>query len=149
MASRIALHRRDLVLRHGQCAAARSAQAFEDEVVAEGGRHPDAGCARGRVRPGLGKLRPLLESAHDRGATFRLHRIHARPALTNEPERLQLLECLPYSDQAGATAGRIDDRGGQPPGEILGQLETTSPLALYSIVLAPLAHVEGAGVVAN
>ena len=27
-----------------------------------------------------------------------------------QPERLHLVECLPHADQAGAAAGRVDDR---------------------------------------
>ena len=59
-------------------------------------------------------------------------------------ERLQLVERLPHADQAGAAAGRVEDHVGQPPAELLGQLQPHRLLALDPVRLLQRGEVEPA-----
>ena len=61
-----------------------------------------------------------------------------------KPMRLEFVECLPHADQAGAAAGRVEDDVGQPPAELLGELEAHRLLALDAVRLLERRDVEPA-----
>ena len=98
----------------------------------------------------------LLKRAHDRGATFRLHRHHPRAFGTDPPQCFQFFECLPHADQTGPAAGGIDDDIRKSPAELLKELKShrllpLDPIRLLqggevhpSLVRRPLAHQAGA-----
>src|SRR5207245_7296534 len=130
-------------------ASSGSSEAIEDQVIAESRGHANAGGARHRVGPWLGELRPLLESAHDRRAAVRLHRIHARPRRADEADRLQLVERFPHSNEPGSTAGWIDDGVRQAPAEVFSQLEAERLLAFDAVRLAKRCHVKRAGLLGD
>src|SRR6185437_9857083 len=93
-----------------------------NKEVADRLRDTDAGRDRGGILPPFRELLALLECSDHRRTSFGLHRIHARPLRADEADRLQLVEPLPHADEACAAAGRIEDRIGQLPAELLGEL---------------------------
>ena len=82
------------------------------------------------VGPGLGKTQALLERPDDRRAAVGLHGHHPRSSFVGEPAQcLELGERLPHADQSRAASGGIQNHVGEPPIELLGQLE---PHRLFS-----------------
>src|SRR4051812_34758007 len=76
---------------------------------------------RMRVLPARRMLLAPLPRPDDRRAAVGLHRDHARPLRSDQPQRLELGKALPHPDQAGAAAGRIEDDVGHLPAELLGE----------------------------
>ena len=79
--------------------------------------------------------RALLKRLHDRRAALGLDRVHPRPLRADEAHRLHLREGLPHADEAGAAAGRVEDRVGQRPVELLRDLVAHRLLALDAVGL--------------
>src|SRR5881409_1746751 len=134
----------DLVLGHRDSRPAGLAQAVEDQEVADGGRHPQPGGHGRRTLPRSRKALAGLERTHDRRAALGLDGEHPRAVSAYQAQRLELRESLPHTDDAGAAAGRIDDRVRQPPAQLLGELETHGLFALDPIRLLERAQVERA-----
>src|SRR5260370_5211922 len=97
------------------------------------------------IFPKLGMTAVALEGANDWRAPRGLHGNHPGPLLANEADRLQFGECLPHSNQSNPSAGRIQNRIGQLPIELLGKLEPHRLLALDAIGLFNSGSVEPSG----
>src|SRR6266702_7517519 len=80
-------------------------------------------------------------------AAARLDGVHARQRPAQPTGLAELLKRLPHPDETSATAGRIDDRVGKPPAELLRQLEAERLLSLDAIGLAQRRDVDRTGVV--
>src|SRR5206468_3460687 len=83
-----------------------------------------------------------LEGTHDWRAALRLDRVHARALGTDQPDRLQFLERFPHANEAGAAAGRIENRVRQLPAQLLRKLESHHFLALEAVRLLQSRAVE-------
>ena len=112
---------------------ARTSRRIRKSAKAFGTRSPEAYVAR--VRPLLRDVLALGERLRDRRAAVGLDRDHPRPLRADPAELLHLVEGLPHADQARAAAGRIDDRVGQLPAEVLGELVAHRLLALDAVRL--------------
>src|SRR5689334_1391655 len=77
----------------------------------------------------------LLERPDDWRTAFGLHRDHAGAPPVDPSDRLHFGERLPHPDHAGAAAGRIDDPVGEPPLQLLGNLEPHRLLAFDAVWL--------------
>ncbi len=111
----------------------RTARRIRKSPTALGTQIPD--CRRRRAFPALGELVAPFERADDRCAAGRLDRVHARALRPDQACGLELVEALPHANQAGAAAGRIEDRVRQGPAELLGKLEPHHFLALEAVRL--------------
>src|SRR5205085_9896022 len=111
------------------------AHCSEDQEIADGLWDADAGRDRGRMFPAFSKLIAILERADHWRAAFGLDGVHARALGSDEANRLHLVERLPHADEAGAPAGRIEDRVGQFPAELLGEFQAHRLLALDPVRL--------------
>ena len=78
---------------------------------------------------------PLLEGFHDRRAAGGLHGDHLGALGADPAELLELVEGFPHADHADAAAGRVEDRVGQPPAELFGQLEAHGFFAFDAVGL--------------
>src|SRR2546430_3136843 len=67
----------------------------------------------------------------------------------NQPDPVKLAEVIPDAVEAGAPASRVDDRVGQYPFQLLGQLEAHGLFALDAIRLFESAEVEGASLLTD
>src|SRR6185436_5517299 len=117
------------------------AHCAQDQKIAYGLRHADAGGDRVRVFPAWRVLLAGLEGLHHRRAAGSLHRDHARTLLADEADGFELGECLPHTDQAGAATGRIEDDVGNLPAELLGKFE-----AHRLLTFDPVRLLQGRGV---
>ena len=97
--------------------------------------------------PRLARRSPGVEGPHDRGAAGRLHRDQPRQRPVRDPAQLaQLQQRLVDADQADPAAGRVDDDVGQPPAELLDDLQAHRLLALEPVRLLERGRVEDVAV---
>jgi hypothetical protein len=97
------------------------------------------------VGPQRRVLFACLVGLDDGRAAAGLNRDHARALGPDPADRLELVEDLPHANQPRAAAGRIEDRVGQLPAELLGKLEAHGLLALDPVGLLQGRAVEPAG----
>src|SRR5262249_18515148 len=121
--------------RHRNSEPAALAHRTQNEKIADGLRYADAGSDRVRVFPARRMLLAGFEGLHHRRAAGGLHRNHARALFADEADGLELSECLPHADQAGAATGWIEDNVRNLPAELLGKLEAHRLLALDPVRL--------------
>jgi hypothetical protein len=125
----------DLGLGHRDRRAVALSDCAQDQEVAERFRHAQAvGVGGGAFPEGRVGL-AFEEGLDDRSAALRLDRVHAGPLPTHEAHRLHLGEGLPHADEAGAAARRVEDRVGQRPAELLGDLVAHRLLAFDAVGL--------------
>ena len=125
-----------LAVLDGDGEAIALAQHAQDQEIADGAGHAQAGHVRVAVLPRRGGLtcpaRRRARSARrsrDCTATMRGRFVPIQPM------RFHLREGLPHADEAGAAAGRIEDHVGQLPAELLGELQAHRLLALDAVGL--------------
>ena len=122
---------------------ARTASRIMKSPTAAGTRMPlaiVAAPANGSAnRSPRSKARTIGAQPSDCTATIRGRLVVGQPA-----ERGQLVKGLPHADQPGAAAGGIENHVGQPPIELLGQLQAHRLLAFDPVRLLERRDVEPA-----
>src|SRR5690606_24004377 len=130
------------VIAHGDRRATAVPNRLEDQRVTQCRRHPQAAGDRDRLLPSYGSGCTFVEGPYDGRTAITLHRVHPRQLSVYPAGLAQLAKALPHPDQPGAAAGRVNDRVGHGPPELLGDLQRQGLLALDAVRLAQRAEIE-------
>src|SRR6266478_5267626 len=134
----------DGFVRHRNGEAIAFAHGPQDQEIPDRLRNPDAAGDGVGILEARRMLHAGLERPHHRGAAGGLHGDHAGTFGADEADRFTFRKGLPHADQPGAAAGRIEDRVGQLPAQLLGELQPHGLLALDAIGLLEGRDVEPA-----
>src|SRR5262249_4002333 len=83
-----------------------------------------------------------MECSDNRGASFGLDRDHFWTVTTDPTHLPPLIKCFPHPDQAGSTAGGVENRVGKLPAKLFRELIAHCLLSFDPVRLLQRRHVK-------